>query len=93
MRNAVSISSFLLLLLCTLPYASSVEEPGSPPVLGYRVIQCRPHDRRAFTQGLIYHNGFFYESTGLLRRILTQRGSSRHGEGAPGKTTPGSAFR
>jgi len=32
---------------------------------GFRVIHVYPHDRRAFTQGLVYHDGYLYESTGL----------------------------
>jgi glutamine cyclotransferase len=46
---------------------------------GYRVVNKLPHDPRAFTQGLLFHNGFFYESTGLngqssLRKIDPQTG-------------------
>ncbi len=32
---------------------------------GYRVVHAYPHDAQAFTQGLIYLDGHFYESTGL----------------------------
>ncbi len=32
--------------------------------LSYRVISEYAHDREAFTQGLVYHRGFLYESTG-----------------------------
>ncbi len=34
-------------------------------VLRPEVISVRPHDRGAFTQGLVLHDGRFYESTGL----------------------------
>ena len=34
------------------------------PVYSYRVVQTYPHDRRAFTQGLVYEDGHLYESTG-----------------------------
>lgn len=34
------------------------------PVYGYEVVNTYPHDERAFTQGLFYHDGFLYESTG-----------------------------
>ncbi len=39
-----------------------------------RVLRRYPHDRNAFTQGLIWHDGFLYESTGgygksSLRRV------------------------
>jgi len=32
---------------------------------GYKVIDQFPHDPQAFTQGLIFHEGYLYESTGL----------------------------
>jgi glutaminyl-peptide cyclotransferase len=35
-----------------------------PKINGYRVINTYPHDKRAFTQGLIFDNGSLYESTG-----------------------------
>ena len=31
-----------------------------------KVVHAFPHDPNAFTQGLVYHHGFLYESTGLL---------------------------
>lgn len=38
------------------------------PVYTYHVVHAYPHDPNAFTQGLIYLNGFIYESTGLNGR-------------------------
>ena len=38
------------------------------PVSHYRVIHAYPHDPGAFTQGLIYLDGYLYESTGLNGR-------------------------
>lgn len=35
-----------------------------PVTYRYRVVKSYPHDRRAYTQGLVYENGFFYEGTG-----------------------------
>ncbi|OQA54872.1 MAG: Glutamine cyclotransferase [Candidatus Atribacteria bacterium ADurb.Bin276] len=45
----------------------------------YQVVALYPHDSRAFTQGLIFHEGFLYESTGLygessLRKIDLRTG-------------------
>ncbi len=40
-----------------------------PEIYTYEVINEYPHDKNAFTQGLEYHDGFLYESTG-------QRGES-----------------
>ena len=44
------------------------------------IIRTIPHDPHAFTQGLLYHNGLLYESTGLygqssLRRIDPANGA------------------
>jgi glutamine cyclotransferase len=44
------------------------------PVYTYKVIDVYPHDIGAFTEGLVYYNGYLYESTGLygnssLRRV------------------------
>lgn len=35
-----------------------------PEVLSYSVVNKYPHDNSAYTQGLLVHNGLFYESTG-----------------------------
>ena len=35
---------------------------------GYQVVRSYPHDRQAFTQGLVYRDGVFYEGTGLNGR-------------------------
>jgi glutamine cyclotransferase len=32
---------------------------------GYTIVHTYPHDREAFTQGLLYYDGFLYEATGL----------------------------
>lgn len=50
-----------------------------PPVFGYEVVREYPHDPQAFTQGLFFHDGFLYESTGLrgestLRRVELESG-------------------
>ena len=47
---------------------------SSAPVYTYNVINSYHHDTGAFTEGLVYYNGFIYESTGIygnssLRRV------------------------
>src|SRR4029453_13055380 len=49
------------------------------PVDTYRVVQAHPHDPSAYTQGLIYRDGFIFESTGLngrstLRKVRVSTG-------------------
>jgi glutamine cyclotransferase len=36
----------------------------APAVYKYKIVNTFPHDTKAYTQGLEYHNGFLYESTG-----------------------------
>lgn len=36
----------------------------TPKIYGFRVINAYPHDRRSYTQGLIYVDGAMYEGTG-----------------------------
>ncbi len=43
----------------------TIRVPRRVPVFSYEIVRVYPHDRGAFTQGLVYHNGFLYESTGL----------------------------
>lgn len=37
---------------------------SSPAMYTYRIVHAYPHDREAFTQGLVYQEGRLYESTG-----------------------------
>ena len=45
-----------------------------------RVVKRYPHDPGAFTQGLAYHNGFLYESTGLNGRSTIRKVDLETGE-------------
>jgi glutamine cyclotransferase len=45
--------------------SSSPAQPPVIPVYGYRVIHTYPHDTNAFTEGLVYADGYLYEGTGL----------------------------
>lgn len=54
--------------------SSTNKTPQAPvPVYGYEVVKAYPHDEKAFTQGLIFHNGFFYESTGQEGRSTVRK--------------------
>ena len=55
---------FVLALALIADPAAAAAAP--PPVerCGYRVVQSYPHDASSFTQGLFWHEGHLYESTG-----------------------------
>ncbi len=51
----------------------------APRHYGFEVVHAWPHDPEAFTQGLLWHDGFLYESTGLnghssLRKVALETG-------------------
>jgi glutamine cyclotransferase len=50
-----------------------------PKINGYKVINSYPHDKEAFTQGLVYNNGVLFEGTGqktgsTLREVEPETG-------------------
>jgi glutamine cyclotransferase len=82
-----SIAVSLALAACNSGGASTAETQRSNPmtvasrvpIYTYEVIKAYPHDTKAFTQGLIFHQGLLYESTGMngsssLRRVELETG-------------------
>jgi glutaminyl-peptide cyclotransferase len=88
-----------LVIACAPTTAVSPIEPASPlasptppvnvltfpavPTLTYKVINTYPHDRTAFTEGLVIDDGVLYEGTGLngvstLRRVDLESGKVLH---------------
>ncbi len=57
-----------------------VRRMADPPVYGYRVVNVYPHDPGARTQGLVYRDGFLYESTGLERGSTLRKVRPESGE-------------
>ncbi|NYE62113.1 glutamine cyclotransferase [Duganella sp. 1224] len=51
------------LLLASLLPAAAVH--AALPTYDFKVVRSYPHDTQAFTEGLLYRDGFLYESTGL----------------------------
>jgi glutaminyl-peptide cyclotransferase len=72
----------MLLQACAGPQTASPEPAAAvaaPVSYGYEVVREYPHDPEAFTQGLIFRDGFLYESTGLtgrssLRKVRLETG-------------------
>jgi glutamine cyclotransferase len=83
---------FLLLLIPGISSCSGPPELVSPnasiPVYGYEVVNAYPHDRAAFTQGLVFDNGILYEGTGLygkstLRKVDLETGDVQQSHELP----------
>ena len=68
------------------PAAQAAGGEESPPAvrmaerLRVRVLRSLPHDRRAFTQGLLWHDGSLWESTGQYGRSQIRRLDPETGE-------------
>lgn len=86
-RAAASAAATAALLTTLAACAGDARTGGSeqavatPPPARYRfsIVNSYPHDPEAFTQGLIYRDGFLYESTGLrgassLRKVRLETG-------------------
>jgi glutaminyl-peptide cyclotransferase len=73
---AAAVAVAVLLQRFGVTRAAQVDAPA---MYGYRVVNVYPHDSRAYTQGLIYLDGFLFESTGLngrstLRKVKLETG-------------------
>jgi glutaminyl-peptide cyclotransferase len=75
----------ILAFLLTMSWPSIIGQssrpagPRRPREYTFKVVNVFPHDTAAFTQGLVYHDGFFYEGTGLngrsqLRKVRLETG-------------------
>ena len=67
-------ASFMALLTALACAPATIAQRQPAPVQGFRLVATFPHDPEAFTQGLVFADGEFYESTGLngessLRRV------------------------
>jgi glutamine cyclotransferase len=79
-RGGVLAALFLCLTNLNCQTQTSPNKPDAGvPTYGYEVVHAYPHDPDAFTQGLVFHEGKFLESTGevghsSLRRVEIETG-------------------
>ena len=59
---------------------ASASQTEEVPVYGYEIVNSWPHLRSHFTQGLVYHDGKLYESTGQYGSSLLCRLDLKSGE-------------
>jgi glutamine cyclotransferase len=72
------------------PPAKAADTNAPVPWYTYKVVHVWPHDRGAFTQGLLYLDGVLYESTGLngessLRKVELESGKVLKKVAVPGE--------
>lgn len=65
-----SFQLFIILTLLASCNNSTPDTPAgkpvdnAPPTINYTVVRALPHDTTSFTEGLLFHDGELYESTG-----------------------------
>ncbi|MDM8549030.1 glutaminyl-peptide cyclotransferase [Desulfobacterales bacterium HSG2] len=69
------LGCLFLISYCGTSPGSSAASPtsGDVPVYTYKIVNTYPHDRNAFTQGLVFEDGVLYESTGLRGRSTLRK--------------------
>jgi glutaminyl-peptide cyclotransferase len=80
LRRPIFPLILLVLVLAIYLVVSTVFAPRKPEHLIPQVIQVYPHDTSSFIEGLIWHDGFLYESSGLygqsnLRKVDLETGT------------------
>ena len=85
--SRIFIATFFALLGAVLVFSCSsflgcsiFGDSDDVPVYSYNIVNAYPHDRDAFTQGLVFENGVLYEGTGrfgysTLRRVELETGA------------------
>jgi glutaminyl-peptide cyclotransferase len=73
-RNYYSMAVLIFLSMFFMKGCTESKPPSIPPTptgdaskpatFTYELVNSYPHDSKAFTQGLLFYNGYFYESTG-----------------------------
>ena len=73
----------LSFIICGLLWGvAAAKSRAQTPLTPYKVIKIHPHDTAAFTQGLLFHDGFLYEGTGhytqsRIRRVDIKSGHTQ----------------
>jgi glutamine cyclotransferase len=71
---------------------TSKSSDGKLPVSGFEIVNTFKHDPKAFTQGLVYFDGFLYESTGHYERSTLRKVELETGKVLQKYDLPGTVF-
>jgi glutaminyl-peptide cyclotransferase len=78
--TACAIGAVAALAACASTAPPEPAQTAVIPSLDYSVVRIYPHDPDAFTQGLLFHGGFLYESTGRNGHSSVRKVSLETGE-------------
>ena len=90
---AASLAGFICFFLLIFSASSTTENKENPTNrTTFKVLNSFPHDPTAFTQGFVYRDGFFYESTGLYGESSLRKTNPSTGEVLAKVTLPRKFF-
>jgi glutaminyl-peptide cyclotransferase len=89
---ALHILATMVVMSATVVCAKSTKPSTLPPTYRLKVVHVYPHDRNAFTQGLLFIDGKLYESTGLYGRSSIRRVDLTSGQVEAESKLPGELF-
>ena len=72
--------------------ATAASAQAALPVYTYTVVNAYPHDPGAFTEGLLYRDGYLYESTGLEGASSVRKVELKTGKVVSGVKLPADIF-
>ncbi|NPU84278.1 MAG: glutaminyl-peptide cyclotransferase [Syntrophaceae bacterium] len=90
-----AVLAAFLILAAVVPAVLDAAKDGPEtevPVRMARIVREYPHDPEAFTQGLLFHQGFLYESTGLYGRSAVREVAPESGAVLRIHRLPGDRF-
>eukprot|EP00824_Muranothrix_gubernata_P004282 TRINITY_DN15452_c0_g1_i1.p1 TRINITY_DN15452_c0_g1~~TRINITY_DN15452_c0_g1_i1.p1 ORF type:complete len:350 (+),score=56.01 TRINITY_DN15452_c0_g1_i1:72-1052(+) len=79
-QPVVLVPCVVTVVWCVVSLVLVVPHAEGLPVSGYVVVKVLDHDPNAFTQGLLFHDGYLYESTGLWGRSSVRKLDAETGE-------------
>src|SRR5918993_2975109 len=79
MSSGIALTCAALVGAAVILPAAQRRQPASAPVSRYEIVKIYPHDRDAFTQGLVFADGILYEGTGRngssnIRKVKLETG-------------------
>ena len=84
MRTLAAALAATIMTIPQIPTGSNL------PVYGYQIVHVYPHDAKAFTQGLQYLDGVFYEGTGQVGQSSIRKVEVETGKVLQQRDVPGS---
>jgi glutamine cyclotransferase len=79
MSNAIKVFVVGMIIILIIILIYPISDPDETETFSYKVLATYPHDTEAFTQGLVFEDGYLYEGTGLygessLRKVDLESG-------------------